>query len=408
LIRILQIGPLPPEVGGRIRGGVATHVWNLAKHFTKLGHRVGVLAHNYSPMKDQPDVKDGVAIYGTAWPLHFVQRQHLFNPAFWRKVCHTKRHFGPLQSWQGVVRGILTYQEAIHRFKPNIIHVHHLEMRFPFAFFSARGEIPLITTVHSTTSIQFSESPIKEYLIRLVQQNLKLAQHLIFVSQFVKEQYEVLFPNGVERVRNWIIHNPVDSSHFHPVPERESRRFIGKELGYPLILFVGNLIPRKGAHLLIEAGAKLKGRGLKVQLVIVGEGPQKDHLKKMIREKDLFSSVSLDGGRRPAELVYYYNAADLFVLPSLMESFGLVFIEAMLCGCPVIGTPAVLNELIPSSDYGYCTPPDDASALADVIEKALHRSWDRTKIRDYALSFDWNIKGHDFEEVYNEIARASS
>jgi len=68
--------------------------------------------------------------------------------------------------------------------------------------------------------------------------------------------------------------------------------------------------------------------------MIVGDGPDRGELEKRIQEKDLSGFVSMEGVKPQADLRTYYSAADLFVLPSLMESFGLVFIEAMLCGCP--------------------------------------------------------------------------
>jgi glycosyltransferase involved in cell wall biosynthesis len=206
-----------------------------------------------------------------------------------------------------------------------------------------------------------------------------------------------------------VIHNPIDASVFKLLPKKEARSRIKKDSKPPMILFVGKLIPRKGAHLLVEAVGRLRAKGQSLQLTIVGDGPQKRNLEVLIHEKELISSVFLEGPKSQAELIHYYNAADLFVLPSLMESFGLVFVEALLCGCPVIGTPRVLNELLPSEDYGYYTPPSDTLALADTIEKALSRSWDRAELSDYAFrTFNWEDRIKDFEQVYAEVVTLSS
>jgi glycosyltransferase involved in cell wall biosynthesis len=174
-------------------------------------------------------------------------------------------------------------------------------------------------------------------------------------------------------------------------------------MGNPLILFVGSLMPRKATHLLIEAFSKLRKQHPKARLMIVGDGPQRGELEKMIQEKDLNGLVSLEGTKSQAELRCYYSAADLFVLPSLMESFGLVFIEAMLCGCPVIGTPEALKEILPSEESGFYIPPGDIHALTTGIERALERSWNREKIRRSVLHFDWKESLHSFERIYHEI-----
>jgi len=88
-----------------------------------------------------------------------------------------------------------------------------------------------------------------------------------------------------------------------------------------MILFVGSLIPRKATHLLIEAFSEVIKQQPKAHLTIVGDGPQRGELEKMVREKGLNHFVSLEGGKLQSELRYYYSGADLFVLPSLMESF---------------------------------------------------------------------------------------
>jgi glycosyltransferase involved in cell wall biosynthesis len=302
----------------------------------------------------------------------------------------------------------MLYQQVIEDFQPEVIHVHHLENQFPFAYFTASDRIPLITTVHSSHLIDFSEPSRRPLRHQFVRENLGLARNLIFVSRFVKARYEALFPDGLVGRRTWIIHNPHDSSLFSVFPKKEARRHIKKESEYYLILFVGGLIPRKGAHVLVEALGRLKTKGLEVRAMLAGEGPERTALQALIQEKELSEAISLEGPKSQEELVHYYNAADLFVLPSLMESFGVVFIEAMLCGCPVIGTPEVLQELLPGEGFGYYVPSENPQALADAIEKAHSQSWDRAKIRHYATDFDWKTRIHDFEEAYAEIVRDPS
>ncbi len=403
-MRILQIGPVPPEVGGETIGGVANHVWGLTTHLAEREHKVAILADNFRTSNQYPELKGNVEVYGVPDPFHIIQTHMFLRVHFWGKVVSTKNQFGPLKSWSRIAVWLSIYQRVIEMFNPDIIHVHHLETRFPFTFFATENRIPIVTTIHSTHSIEFS----KDYLSRrlqhqFIQRNLNLSHNQIFVSQFVMQSFEKLFPNGLNEKRTWVIYNPVEISLFYLLSKRKAREFINANLDKPLILFVGNLIHRKGAHILLDALNKLKARGLEIHLKIVGDGPQKDELASLIQEKELTLLVSLDGYITQKELLYYYNAADLFVLPSLMESFGIVFIEAMLCGCPVIGSPTVLDELLPSNDYGYFVPPNDAKALASAIEKAIKKSWNREQIREYALNFDWKKKIRDFKHVYREI-----
>jgi glycosyltransferase involved in cell wall biosynthesis len=239
-----------------------------------------------------------------------------------------------------------------------------------------------------------------------VKDDLCAAQNLIFVSQYVQRQVETLFPAGLQKKRIWIVHNPIDGSLFSPIPRREAWTALKLPVGDPLILFVGSLIPRKAIHLLIDAFSEVIKQHPRARLMIVGDGPQGGELEKKIQEKGLNGFVSLEGRKSQAELRYYYSAADLFVLPSLMESFGLVFIEAMLCGCPVLGTAEALKEILPSDANGFYIPPGDVQLLTRGIHKALKRPWDREKIRNSVLHFDWKQTIDKFEHIYHEISEA--
>jgi glycosyltransferase involved in cell wall biosynthesis len=402
-MRILQIGPIPPEIGGRTRGGVATHVWGLATHLAGQNHQVAVLADNTVTEHRGSVMKDGIEIYSRLRPLRAFQSLTPFTPEFWRNIRRIKRYFGRLQPLAGLITLSLNYCHVMTSFRPEIIHVHHLENRFPYAYFLTNGRVPLVTTVHSTHSMEFVESPMRNLRHQLIERNLGLANDVIFVGHYVKKRYEELFPRGLDRQRTWVIQNPINVSEYRPIPQEEARRHIGKGSEQPLILFVGGLIPRKGAKTLIESAVRLRSEGITFHLMIVGDGPQKGELKRMIEENHLLSHVSLEGPKSQAELPYYYSAADLFVLPSSSEGFALVFVEAIACGCPIIGTQGVVDELIVSEDYGFVVPPNDAIALFQVIEKALRCPWNREKIRKHALQFDWAVKVHEFEEVYQII-----
>jgi glycosyltransferase involved in cell wall biosynthesis len=402
-MRILQVGPIPPDVGGQTRGGVATHLWGLATYLARRNHQVAVLADNAITEDKDSKIKEGVEIYARRRPVQALRTCRVFDPQFLRNVGHVKRWCGPLQHLPKIIVHSLDYDRVLHLFKPDVIHVHHLENRFPYAHVLGSSLAPIVTTIHSTHSVEFAKAPLKDLRHQFIDRNLQMAPNLIFVSHFVKQRYEELFPNRLEKLKSWVIHNPIDVSKYPSVPIDKARQHIGRKSGQLLILFVGGLIPRKGPKILIESAIRLKARGVNFHLMLVGDGPQRPELIKLIEEKGLSSYVSLEGPKVQSELLYYYHAADLFVLPSFMESFGLVFFESMLCGCPVIGTPSVLSELLPSREYGYLTSQGDSESLATAIETALKQPWDREKIRNYVLQFDWSIKVKEFEEVYRTV-----
>jgi len=304
---------------------------------------------------------------------------------------------------RGIITNFCCYDRVFHRFRPDIIHVHMLEFRFPFAYFAGKGRIPIVATIHSFNSIEFSAPIQSEKYHKLVASNLRLSRNLIFVSHYVEKRYRQLFGDD-NTAKCWVIHNPTDVGKYHPVDKDEARRRIGLCDEIPVLLFVGNMIKRKGIHILLEAVEILQKKDKVVRVVIVGDGPERQGIDDFVVNNGIGDIVKVEGQKQYPELLYYYNAADLFVMSSLSETFGLVYIEAMLCGVPIIGTNVTaMPEVIPSEDYGFLVPPVDPSALAEAIERGLNKEWDKEKIVTYARSFDWDKRIAEFEKVYKEI-----
>ncbi|MEM1672680.1 MAG: glycosyltransferase [Archaeoglobaceae archaeon] len=173
------------------------------------------------------------------------------------------------------------------------------------------------------------------------------------------------------------------------------------------ILFgLGHLIGRKGFQYLVESMNKIIRKRKDVICYIGGEGPLKKKLEDQIKKLNLQEHVKLLGFIPDEELYLWMNAADIFVLPSLSESFGVVQIEAMACGTPVVATiNGGSEEIIISEDYGLLCKPGDAKDLAEKILIALEKEWDREKIRKYAEQFTWDNIAKQVVRVYEEVLK---
>ncbi|MBE0475873.1 MAG: glycosyltransferase family 4 protein [Coriobacteriia bacterium] len=399
-MRILQVGPVPPEAGGVSAGGIPSHLWGLARALRDRGHEVAVLADNVPYVEPWPRLRDGVAVFGTAGFRGPRRSRALAGPTA-LAVPRLKAHFGTAWSWRWVASKAAAFSEARSAFAPEVAHVHAPEARFPFAAMLAR--VPVVSTVHSTHYIEFAEPAREEAHRALVRRNVALARDLVFVSRFVEGRYERLFGDSMRRVRRHVLPNPLDASAFRPVPRREARARLCVDADEPVLLFVGALIPRKDPASLLEAAALLHERGTSPRVLLVGEGPEEAALRDLARSRGIDGRVRFEGVKPSAALSDYYSAADLFVLPSLMESFGLVFVEAMLCGCPVVGTPDVLGEVLPGDAYGIQAPSGDPAALAGAISAAMDRRWDREALRRWGEGFDWGSRIAGFERLYEGL-----
>jgi len=399
-MRILQVGPIPPEIGGKTVGGVATHVWDLSRHLAKRGHEVAILADNFLGSIEMPAIKEGVKIYGFSKALVLKHLPSVLLNTI--TIYKLKKHFGDLIGITGVITNFFYYKYVLHHFNPDVIHVHHLESRFPFAHFASKGMIPIITTVHSLHSVKFSPPAQSQRPRKLIIDNLKLSRNLVFVSKFVESEFKQYI--GEFKGNSWIVHNPIDTTKFYPINKEAARIKLNLSLDVPIILFVGSLSKRKGEFTLLGAVKMFKEKEINLKVIIIGDGPELNSVKHYIIKNKLNDMVTILKSVSHSELLLYYNAADLFVMPSFSESFGLVYIEAMLCGVPIIGTSdTAAPEIVPSRDYGFLVPSGDAGSLALTIQKALSSDWNRYNIAAYAKSLAWHNNIYKFEEVYKEM-----
>jgi len=391
---------VPRDVGGTNTGGIPTHVWGLATHLAARGHAVAVAADNRPAAAGTADVA-GVRLYGVDAYAPGPGVGRLLMPAVTGAFMRSKRTLGPGWSTGWIVRALLGYEAAIRDFRPEVIHVHAIEGRFTLLNELA-GSVPLVATAHSTHYFEHAAPRYAGERRALVERNLEHARDVVFVSRYLESRYLELFPDPMAHVSARVIPNPIDASLYSPLDRGVARDRIGVAADAAVLLFAGNLIPRKAPMAFVEAIAALHRRGRAVIGIMVGEGSEEARVREAIAELGLADVIRLDGFRPQAELAAYYSAADVFVLPSLMESFGLVALESMLCGCPVVGTPEVLPEVVPDGS-GICVGSFEIEALVSALEEALDREWNRGAIRERVLGSDWTARVADYESLYARL-----
>lgn len=188
-------------------------------------------------------------------------------------------------------------------------------------------------------------------------------------------------------------------------PADELRSEIGIPQKRPVVLFVGKLIKRKRPSLLIDAFVKATDPS-EATLLMVGDGTLSDEIKRRVRDHGRYDDVFFAGFVNQTDLPRYYDASDLFVLPSSQENWGLVINEAMNFGLPIVTTEAVgCSDDLVNADNGYVVPPDDVNALASTLSNLLGDNQKRKELGKHSLEIigDWNI-----EETADGIVAATS
>lgn len=256
----------------------------------------------------------------------------------------------------------------------DVIHLH-----LPFIFgaeliwaVSKLRNIPLVVTYHNDLiGAGFRRLLFDAYTFLSVGTVLGAARKIAVVSED-HARYCAQAPLFQKRRQDVVeIPNGVDTGLFRPLADAAGiRRKHGISASNPVILFVGALDRAhhyKGLSTLFQAVSKIARDN--ARLVIVGEGELKDHYRAQAAKIGIGERTIFTGSISVSELPLYYNNADVFVLPShTLESFGMVLVEAMACGKPVIATdlPGVRSVVANGKD-GFLVPPADADALAGKI-----------------------------------------
>jgi len=212
--------------------------------------------------------------------------------------------------------------------------------------------------------------------------------YIIAPSYFTKKQIIETFKIPSEKIE--VIHEGVDTSKFDP---NNKPIFRDKFKSQYVILFVGALVKTKNVDKLIRVFNYVQKR-IDTSLVIVGEGPEKSNLMKIAKELNLKNKVFFEGFVKDEDLPYYYSSCDIFASCSIIEGFGLIFLEAMASGKPVVAfNIASIPEVV--GNGGIIIKNFDLKEMAEKIiellsNKEVYEEYSR-RAREIAINHDWNI-----------------
>lgn len=292
--------------------------------------------------------------------------------------------------------------------KLNIIHSHH-----PFllgqkaARLAADLNLPLVFTFHTryrdlSHYIALNQGLVKGTIDRIISDYMQRCQHIIAPSESMRAWLASEY--GVTR-RVTVIPTGIDVSLYRAVDGLAIRRQHGWGQDRVLIS-VGRLVKEKNWQTLLEAAAQVMQKQIGVRLVIIGDGDERKNLERYTREIGLAQRIEFTGQLPFDEVAAYLKAADLFCFASLNETQGLVTMEAMAAGLPVVAVNAPgASDTVTHGQDGLLTA-NDSQALAQAIERlldnqALRRYFSRTA-EQKAQSFDAVVQARRLLNVYEQ------
>lgn len=294
----------------------------------------------------------------------------------------------------------------------SLFHSHYWLSAWVGNHLAARWDLPQVTMFHTLGRLKnraLAHGGEERLRLDVEQRAVAAADQIIASSEHEREALVELY--GARRDRVSVIPCGVDLDLFRPVPRAEARAKLG--LSGEVLLFVGRMDPIKGLDLLLQSMVELRHRRDVTLVVVGGGGMEQEYLRIQALAKSLgiADRVQFRGAIAQDLLPTYYSAASLCVIPSHYESFGLVAIEAMACGTPVIGSKVGgLTTVIRDDDNGFLIPWRRPELFAERIEAVLDNPPLRRRLAAHArpsvLQYGWDGVAEQVLGVYHTVIHA--
>jgi len=394
-MRVLLISWEYPPV---IEGGLGRHVRKLSEHLVQAGVEVHVLTRGGGGLAREEE-RRGVIV-------HRVR-----EPQFPKDV-------GAFVRWVDAMNVDMRAlgAELCERYDFDLVHSHDwLVAGAAFELARPLG-LPWLTTVHATEFGRHQgwvHKHPQSHIHSVERAMVREADRVITCSNYMCSHVAAVF--GVSPRRITVIPNAIDPVDLEPVVSD----LAALRAGYAtpdqrLVLLVGRLVYEKGFHLALDALAPLIHRLGDIRFVVAGTGSAEPELKEQARSLGLDGHGTFLGWVGDDMLHSLYRVADLCIVPSIYEPFGLVALEAMASGCLcVVADTGGLREVVPSGGtVGLRFRSRDADALGNVVEEILTEDDTRARMvaeaREHVLRFDWGEVARSTCEVYEAAARAAT
>jgi D-inositol-3-phosphate glycosyltransferase len=402
-VAILSVHTCPLAVlGGKETGGMNVYVRELARELGRMGVRADVFTRSQNPTIPRVvTITEGVrVVHLTAGPEAPMPRERI------------RDHLDEF------VEGVEAFRIA-GGFDYDLIHAHYWLSGAVGLVLRDRWSVPLVQMFHTLGHLKNDATRAaidREPAVRIDEEARIVGAVDRIVAATTVERTHLVQHYGADPSRIAVIPCGVDTNLFLPGDQAAARAALELD-DQPRLLYVGRLAPIKGLETLLDAMARLRAAGTRVHLSIVGgdaDEPLNGHegaLRARLARLDLGGTVTFVGAQPQERLRAWYVAADTTVLPSHYESFGMVALEAMASGVPVIASRAGgLAVTVQDGATGRLVPEGDVSALARSVAALLADEPARRALGvravEWARRFAWPSVGRSLADLYAEMLPA--
>lgn len=400
-------------LGGKDTGGMNVYVRDLTRYLGRIGVKVDVFTRSQD--EHVPHV--------------------LHDLGYGNRVVHVPAGPEVPLPKKDLAAYLPEFVEGIKRFATNkgiqydVIHSHYWMSGLAALQLKKTWQIPVIHMFHTLGMMKnrVAQSPEEmegEYRISGEQEVLDGADGIVAATPAELAQLQWLYKVDTQRIV--VIPPGVDTEHFYPIPNDEAKEFIGVPPEDHMLLFVGRIEPLKGLDVLIEALGRFcrerENRNSRLFLAVIGGDPSANpeqmsdemaHVQALREQYGVNDLVTFLGKRGQDTLPYYYSAADAVVVPSHYESFGMVALEAMACGTPVVASQVGgLAFLVQDGVTGFTVPVGEPEALCGRLRALISDRRLRIKMGEqaanFAMEYSWPKITDRIVALYEQVLSTDS
>jgi D-inositol-3-phosphate glycosyltransferase len=376
------------DLGAKDTGGMSVYIRELARELGKKGHSIDVYTRVHDPADPLiENLADGVRlIHLRAGKEAKIQKMAVYFslPEF---------TFNLENFWQD------------NGLQYDIVFSHYWLSALVGKYLQQKWQIPYITMFHTLGAVKNAIGIGEgEPALRIVSEKYTIrdCQRIIVATEKEKEDLIRFYSASPEKVG--VVPCGVNMDLFKPIDKMSARQKLGLT-DEKILLFVGRIDPLKGIDQLLKAMPLLKNYE-SLRLIVVGgdenSRAELEELQKLSTELNIRDSVTFQGLIKQDQLLYFYSAADVCILPSYYESFGLVPLESLACGTPVVATDVGdLKNIIKQGETGYIVADNSPERLAGSISSLLSRP---SRDMESVLSIRASVSKWDWANIAEKVA----
>ncbi len=375
-----------------VEGGLARHVRKLSEGLVERSVAVHVLTRGRED--DLPEeVRVGVRVH------------RIPEPAM-------PRDLDEFVAWvEGMNEHMLEAGRALTaRYEFDVVHGHDWLVARAAGALAHEARRPYLTTIHATEYGRHQgwvDKHPQSYIHGVERWMARRAEGVVVCSHYMQGHVADVF--GIDERKVQVIPNGIDPLDLAPVDDLASLRARFADPTEKLVLLIGRLVYEKGFQIALEALPRVIARLDGVRFLVAGSGTHEAELKAQARDLGLDRHGSFLGWIGDDVLRSLYRIADLCVVPSIYEPFGLVALEAMASGCPcIVADTGGLREVVPNDDVGLRFRSRDPRSLAQMMEWVLANPALRfrlvTEASAHVARFDWSDVARRTGELYDAVA----